>query len=397
MAPLATSHDRSYTVIMGLRKEFDRDQQFARPHIQTDKRSAFRESATLLRYRGARGDGIMDKEYEELAELAGAKRDRVGVAFEPTHLSPYIYPLDGEHYEVEPGFGPTGLCPLCNNAQHDTLDKELIKGIDKPRAWRRMGFSEKVVFEHVVNHIGPIYAHSGRTLVDELAIRSTLDDEDKPELLARVGGAIRRTMGKVSEERAERRRDEIYKVEVVVEPGYGDLIEDEAEIPIEPSIQGRPEGARAKEWYAFDGDMQLGPLRPWGDERMANEIQKRADDSIVFYDEMLDVRRMGKRIYDEIMDGDPGCDKNGNELARNYSAAIQAARVVKDVAMDMAKLALIATKLGDEKDKVRRVSPTMQAMIDEIGIFEKAGSEATSIPCQVVDEDLGPMLDGIES
>lgn len=102
---------------------------------------------------------------------------------------------------------------------------------------------------------------------------------------------------------------------------------------------------------------------------METEVQKRSGDAIVFYDEMVDARNMAKRIYSEIMDDELQVDSKGNIIPKNYSAAIAAVREVHTVAMDLAKMAVIATRYQDEQEKGRRLSPVMQAMINDIGVF----------------------------
>ena len=70
-------------------------------------------------------------------------------------------------------------------------------------------------------------------------------------------------------------------------------------------------------------------------------------------------------------DGEPIYTKDGELVGYkdpNYGAAIQATRLQKDVAMDLAKMAIIATRLGDEVEGKKRLSPVLQAMLSDMGL-----------------------------
>lgn len=330
-----------------------------------------RESMSILEFRPADRSSLGNVEREEHEILSGARDGKAAVFFSIDPVSPYAYPLDGQHYEVGPGFGPTGLCPLCNNEKHREMDRFFLENLDKRGAWKVHGFDEKVVVEHLVNHLGPIYTSTGRELLDAFAARTEVNvlfPKVRTKIERAAVHAVARANIDVVDEREARHDDE-----VLISPFSSPGVEAE-EIP--PSVFGRPAGAVAKKWYAFSGKEQQGQLRPWGDKRMTTEVEKRADDSIVFYDEMVMVRRMGLDIYKEVMDGDgePIIDKEGAIVGykeKNYTAALSAAKLVKDVAMDLAKLAIIGVKLEGQGEKMRQLSPTMQAMINDIGILEK--------------------------
>lgn len=291
--------------------------------------------------------------------------------FSVDDLSPYKFPLDGDTYDPDPIYGPRGTCPLCNNERSAEVDAYFIEHFHSRTHWgvhAGYRFNPRLVLEHLVNHVGLIYASA----LESSELKSGGANGEWP-LEKRIGMVIR-SMEVYKRRRARQDRDlgdmaifEPHHPRQDVEPG--------------PSVYGRPDGhgGRAKEWYAYSGGQEIGALRPWGDRRVAQEIQKKSREAIVFYDEMLDVRERARRVYDEIMDTDIDAlneekqrQSNGKAayVERNYSAAIAAAREIKGVAMDMAKLALIATKYGDEKDKVRQISPSMKSMLDDLGIFD---------------------------
>jgi len=279
--------------------------------------------------------------------------------FELEDCSPYLYPLDGGHYDPDPAYGMKGNCPLCNNSCGADVDQYFLSNLHRRNAWGVRGgyrFSPAMVIEHLVNHVGLIYASA----LDIHERTGKTGQKERWSLESRVNAVIRSASVRSGRRQlAEREMEAMASFPSVSTSGQ------DPEGHFNPSIQGRPEGSRAKDWYAFDGARMVGALRPWEDGRVASEIAKRANEAIVFYDEMLDVRSMARRVYSEIMDTEP---EEGQ--VRNYSAAIAAVREIKGVAMDMAKLALIATKFGDEKDRVRQISPSMKAMLDDIGIFE---------------------------
>jgi hypothetical protein len=295
------------------------------------------------------------------------------VEFQVADLSPYVLPLDGKFYDVDPLSGPRGTCPLCNNVQARGLDAWYMRRLGGRGKWREKGFPEAMVLDHLVNHVGMVYAGvlDGMEEFRKLDKGKKLDLRGLPELEA----LVRRVSSALTGEEHRRSRhagmDHDADTQVIFSPpplaripGGGHVLPDPA-----PAVVGRPAGARAKKWYAWDGQECIGQMRPWEEGRVKDEICSRAGDAIVFYDEMLDVRHRARRVYDEIMDSDPG-----EGMARNYSAAVAAVREIKGVAMDMAKLALIATKYGDEGDRVRQISPSMKAMLDDIGIFQSKGS-----------------------
>ena len=344
-------------------------------------------------------DPVGVQERKERRDISGVDDEKSLVMFAIDPVSPYAYPLDGERYTPESRFGPTGLCPICNNAQHRQMDNFFVKNLGDRISWKRYGFAEEDVVRHLVNHIGPVYTRTGRELLSAFAARSDVEALD-PAFLARIHRASQKEITAGKREESFKPFDEKWGDSLIIAPA------DETEYTeraIEPSFSGRTIGAKAKQWYAFDGENQTGQLRPWGDKRMANEVEKRADDSIVFYDEMLMVRKMGLDIYHEIMDkdnGEPIMGKDGELLGykdKNYGSALNAAKLIKDVAMDMAKLAIIGVKLEGNGEQMRQLSPTMQAMIDDLGILAKrdlpSGETTPTTAVEVVDDGLdGPDL-----
>lgn len=301
----------------------------------------------------------MGSDYMRAREREERMGDRLlgsAIRFEQEDISPYLYPLDGDRYDPDPIYGPRGTCPICNNERAAEIEKYFIEHFESRKNWGRhrgYGFDPRLVLEHLVNHVGLIYSSA----LESCELKR-LDGKDWT-LEKRVGMVIRSMeVYKRKRVRQDRELDD-----AAVFPSQSPS--QDVEVDPQPGVSGRPEGGRAKEWYAYSGGDQIGALRPWGDRRVSKEIEKKSREAIVFYDEMLDVRARARRIYDEIMDDTPDGE------VKNYAAAVAATREIKGVAMDMAKLALIATKYGDEKDKVRQISPSMKSMLDEIGIFER--------------------------
>lgn len=294
-----------------------------------------------------------DLRYREREERAATALLGDILHFDVDDISPYRYPLDGKHYETDPVSGPRGTCPLCNNASAKELNEYYIHNLHRKKAWGKYHFDPAMVIDHLVNHVGLIY---GAALDEKLA-----EGSDKAALALKVARTARR-MG-LCHRRNDRADEDLEMQAIEVSPS---VFPCQTALDPAPEVRGRPVGERAKQWYAYDGKTELGALRPWEDERVETEVTKRANDAIVFYDEMLSVRRMALNIHNEIMDSEPP-----EGQAKNYAAAIAAVREVKGVAMDMAKLALIATKFGDEKDRARQLSPSMMAMLNDIGVFSK--------------------------
>lgn len=324
------------------------------------------------------------------------------ISFDQDDVSPYMYPLDGDTYESTPSFGPDGMCPLCNNERAAELDSFYVSNLHNKRAWRAYPFSDMVVAEHVIRHIGLIYSSAASEIAEvKEGLRNggytkVLEGANarKSEMLLtisrRIDVELSRARSLASRIRAE------HKETVILDPDPGYIPSGQ---PADPcgSYVGRPAKGKAKKWYAYNGTEKIGALRPWGDRRMANEIEKKTNSAVVFYDEMLDARSMYLRIYGEIMDSDidtaneeaeQRADKRNQQpkyIERNYAAAIRAVDGYKSVALDMAKFALIAMKYGDSKDSVKKLSPAMSAMMDELGIFEQEPHDVTEAMAEEVD------------
>ena len=304
---------------------------------------------------------------------ASERRDG-GVIFESVDCSPYMYPLSPGKYEPASRFGPLGTCPLCNNAGHAELDAHFARNLDKLKGKVLRGFDREVVIAHMAMHVGPVYCKTQAALDPK---KASFRGGNIPGKGA-ISLAVRRALVQESP-----LPDNDGSVEICTEADiawYDGAVERNAAINSSPAPErqgGRPPGARG-DWYAFDGDMQVGAMRPWGEDRVNREIEKRVDESITFYSEMMNAREKASRIYDEVMDSDIDAaneDRGGKGkpyIERNYAAAIAAVREMRTIATDMAKLALIATKYSDGKEKTRVLSPVMQGMIDDIGVFESA-------------------------
>jgi len=341
-----------------------------------------------------RKDTRCDNEYvgePEWSAKPHPRRSSGGIIFEATDCPPYFHPLDGRTYRASSAFGPSGMCPLCNNERHREIDHELIVKLGRIPETGYMGLTHRQVVTHIVNHVGPVYVVAGEDATDgpHEAVR--------PQKRSRVHGpqaVIDRALLVEAGERIGKYDNDVALLTPDDIAWYDAAFERAADRP-PPSQepQGRPQGSQPKKWYAFDGEEQLGPLRPWGDDRVETEVQKRNEDAIVFYDEMLDARRMARRIYADIMDSDIDAlndsreESGGKYVERNYSAAIAAVREIRSIATDMAKLALIATKYSDGKEKTRVLSPVMQGLIDDIGVFEAEDASCSFGEADPVDDD----------
>jgi hypothetical protein len=272
------------------------------------------------------------------------------MSFERIDVSPYAYPLDNQEYVPLPPVGPSGMCPICNNSLARKMDRFYLRHWNDRKAWtdRTRGgydFPYDTVLDHLVFHVGIVY---GSVIPDAF--------RDVQASVSGVDWKVYRRMhsGPFYEGKQESRMAR----ECMTVPSKP-VVDQPSATP--RTTQVAPQD---RSWYAYKGNKEIGTLRVWGDKRVRTEIEARRNDAVVFYDEMLDVRRMARRVYDEVMDGD-------TEGPRNYSAAIAAVREIKGVAMDLMKVALIATKIGDEKDRVRQISPGLRSMLDDMGIFDK--------------------------
>jgi hypothetical protein len=295
---------------------------------------------------------------EEVLTAALLDRDLSEVVdFERIDVSPYAYALNGQEYDPDPPVGPDGMCPICNNSLARKMDAFYLRHFDDRAAWtdRARGgydFPYDMVLDHLVFHVGLIY---GSAIPKDLKRIGNYDDQHFKDIhLSGVDWEVYKKMHttpRAMAKEARRVAKECMAIPVRVQTA-----------PVQSGSIGVALPDRS--WYAYRGNKEIGQLRVWGDKRVKTEIETRRNDAVVFYDEMLDVRRMARRVYDEVMDGD-------TEGPRNYSAAIAAVREIKGVAMDLMKVALIATKIGDEKDRVRQISPGLRSMLDDMGIFDK--------------------------
>jgi len=325
---------------------------------------------------------------EEIDRENGVERPEGGVIFEPLAGSPYFMPINRKAYHPESRFGPLGTCPLCNNARHAEFDAALARKVGSVPPEGMFGFARALVIEHIACHMGPVYASAGLRAckVAGVPLKDVKGD---------VGRAVRAALAE------ESGPDDAGVQVLVLEPGERSWYDG----PKAGGDRGRPDPSPRRERsgangiYAYDGNSPAGALKPWEDDRVETELAKRKDEAIVFYDEMLDARRMARQIYADIMDSDIDAlnaeregEKGGKYVERNYSAAIAAVREIRSIATDMAKLALIATKYSDGKEAKRVLSPVMQGMIDEIGVFD-AGEESLGEPDEPIEEDDAEVID----
>lgn len=338
-------------------------------------------------------DIASDLRYKEHIERFEAGELGEYIYFEPPNCSPYEPSLDGQVYRTQIDFGPTGMCPLCNNAEARELDEFYLENLYRPSAWKKYPFSRELVIRHIVQHVAPIYLKAASERGCVWAREAIAKGGSKQYTSNDAGTPINAMRTEVSREMYRAlaaMRDEVLS-RVGEERATIEIPPEVIGVPLDPDpreYRGRPEGERAKDWYAFEGGFQVGALRPWGDRRVSTEIAQRKNDGLVLLDEMLDVREMSRRIYSEIMDSDIDLANEEEEqraeaqgrkpkyIERNYSAAVAAVREIKSVVLEMSKLALIASRVGDDKDHARKLSPTMQGLLDDILVGKRDSIDA---------------------
>ena len=341
------------------------------------------ESGSMFRADAPFSGKIDDLRYQEAIERGSGLSG--GVVFDQVPMSPWAVSLDGRPEVEESGesavFGPSGLCPLCNNAAHQQLDAMLLHRLWSGDRFRDLPFTQREIAEHIIRHIGPIYSEVGSS-ASPVAIAAAVQGDDGGTLGAKIAVNVRSGLRRL---RFLAREDDRWETDDGYEVRFSDILQEDE--PVEADlreIRARPPGVTGTDWYAFRGGEQMGELRKWGSGRTELEGSRRADDAIVFYDEMLRSRQMAMAVYEDIMDGEPPTKrtKDGTlvESERNYGAAIASARLVKDIAMDLMKLALISAKMGDGSEKTRNLSPALQDMISDLGIFEEAEDAMVAPP-----------------
>lgn len=394
---------------MGIRRELDRNSSFTyerksdRLHkdIHENKRAAlsFQSGEAVRPACIAQGNLEALKNVRVYEDLSAPLEDRLegAVTFEPALCSPYAMALDGQEYDPVSEGLLSGLCPLCNNARHAEYDAFIMRHLGEQGKWKNIPFPRQVIERHLALHILPVYTVVGQSS----------GPLKGPTGEAQVSGAI--VAGIKRMVATNRRAEALIREEEHAESGGILLAAVEGTLPEpepipgykpSPSIRQAPSGARAKAWYAYNGASCQGALRLWGKDRMDNEVEKRAVEAIVFYDEMVESRAMAHRIYSEIMDSDieeanriaqveaEAEGKRGRYIERNYGAAIQAVKLKKEIATDMARLALIAQRFGDEREKGGKpISAAVRAILDDLGLSQGArghGDDATEVSGEVV-------------
>ena len=263
-----------------------------------------------------------------------------GPSLDKSFDSPYRNSLFGRDYVIDHGTdsdsGVFGMCPLCNNARHKEIDALAASG--GFAALRKMGFTKSEIDRHLGAHIGLVYAAVGRGMVGT------------GESGQRVYG-----LGRIVE-------DPMMPDTVAVDPS--------ASYPLPRK-------------YAFDGGKQVLPLRPWNHIRGAAELKERAVEAINFYDEMMEIRGMARRVYSEIMDPDPVANPDGtySEPKKNmeyFSVAVSAIKEMSRVVDTLGKMSLIAKRLG-EGGPEKQLDPGLQSIVDSIGTRGRKAIEAAAL------------------
>jgi hypothetical protein len=127
-------------------------------------------------------------------------------------------------------------------------------------------------------------------------------------------------------------------------------------------------------WYAMDGGKVTGPLRRWSRERTMEEMAIRQRDALNFFDEMLEIRGCAMEIYDEAMEPrevESRDTRNGgaSRMERNLPVALSALKERRSVAETMAKVGLIAARLGSEGGETKKLSPELSSLLEDLKIL----------------------------
>lgn len=290
-------------------------------------------------------------------EFGPPPADEPALEFEFACDSPFTLSVGGEYVIADSG--PRGrvhgMCPLCNNYAHDEIDALLANG--ELKAVARMGFTKDEVARHLRNHSGPVYAASGRAVVEVEEAR--LRPASVVKVLA-VDAALRRADG----------------------PG-----------PDPVGSFGETNGAVRARRYAFDKGAQIRSLRPWTVARTRLELEDRVAEAINFYDEMLELRQMTREIHTEATAEIE--DPRGNGTMLKYGldglkVGLSAVREMRGVVETLGKMSLIAKKLSDDEDG-GRVSPELQSIIDSVALRRRnaiAGNQgAEDVPAIAAPRD----------
>jgi len=247
--------------------------------------------------------------------------------FDNNFDSPYERSLYKE-YDLKNMYPVSGTCPVCNNPNHYDIDKKIARGMTAEKLSRKTGIDQGMILLHIARHMAPVYGRVAQTIISNV-----------PESMQRklIGSKV----GMATIEEAAFRTNN----DALVYPPTDHVDKD-----------------------ADTGE--YGKLRMWDKERTMQELAKRESEAINYYSEMVKVKTDLERVYDEIMDNDfSTTNKNGDriEVSKPYAAAIAAKREVHSVLDSLARMSLIAAKIGaTDGNEAMQLSPEIDSMVTSI-------------------------------
>jgi hypothetical protein len=308
-----------------------------------------------------------DTDIERANDQASVSSGKTQLIFEMNIDSPLKRPLSGTPLTWQPG-QVDGLCPLCNNEAHEEIDKYLMSHLDDvvsrseailPAPWENI--SSRTIRRHASLHIGALYALlcASRTRTDTLRENEYLD-ETVEGFFDNLAAFSREGERRISENRIKERYDHTTNDPVPLENDTILLLE------------GSPVPVHRGKWYAMEGGTVTGPLRKWSKERTLEEMAIRQHDALNFFDEMLDIREKSMDIYDEAMEPHEVIRKDGSSYTmKDLPVALSALKERRSVAETMAKVGLIAAKLGSSDGKTAKLSPELSSMLEDLKILSR--------------------------
>lgn len=304
--------------------------------------------------------------------------------------SPYTNPLSEPYLFDRPG-SPVctyGMCPLCNNAQHEKLDALAVRGDFE--VLYRMGFTRMEVTRHLVRHVGPAYRER---LLPLLEASGSLPEGFLEEKFKDTIEALRKMEARNDRYEAVREK----RIDGLLDDGDGEGEPWERRPQgIHPDPGGEVSGGvginiellndpRIGRDYAMDGRVGKRPLAPWTKTRSVAEMALRQAEAINFYDEMMAIRGRAIDVYDRIMgekqpdgtyegglvdhqvvslpDGKTAVVEGNPKL---MSIAVAAVREMSGVVDTLCKMSLIAKRLGDDGPE-EELDPAIKSIVDSIG------------------------------
>jgi hypothetical protein len=312
-----------------------------------------------------------DTDIERANDQADVSSGHTQVVFEVNIDSPLARPLYGTPLAWQPG-QVDGTCPLCNNESHAAIDSYIMSHLGDfvsrleavlPAPWQNI--SPRAIRRHASLHIGALYALicAGRTQRDSFGTGEYLDETvagffDNLVLFSREGER------RIQENRIKERYD--YSTNDPVPE------ENDETLALLGGIEGSTVPIHRGKWYAMEGGRVTGPLRKWSKERILEEMALRQRDALNFFDEMLDIRQLSMDIYDEAMEPHEVIRKDGSSYkTKDLPVALSALKERRSVAETMAKVGLIAAKLGSADGKTAKLSPELSSMLEDLKIISR--------------------------